>query len=197
MEELAHETTMVPSDWITLAAVIVALAIGIISLLHTGSIQRRQYRHQLLQEIIDWAVNVQLYDLHTDVSDFRDIVKQLLGKQNVTKDELEAMSKAMIRAYENIDIGNRWVAFKRVIAQGEHILDLSDELSDSLASKVKLLRIHIQAHVKLIERHVDEPKEVYKQRISLHRPFLDTSAIEVIHEALRIRRVTNRWYRFW
>ena len=62
MEELARETTIVPSNWIILVAVIVALAIGIISFLHTVSIQRRQYRHQLLQEITDWAVNVRLYD---------------------------------------------------------------------------------------------------------------------------------------
>jgi len=45
-------------DWITLAAVIVALGIGVASILHTQSLQKRERRERLLNEIIEWAIDV-------------------------------------------------------------------------------------------------------------------------------------------
>ena len=46
---------MVISDVITLAAVVVALAVGVGSLLQTLCIQKKQYKERLLNEIIEWA----------------------------------------------------------------------------------------------------------------------------------------------
>jgi hypothetical protein len=45
-------------DWITLAAVIVALGIGVASILHTQSLQKRERKERLLNEIVEWASNV-------------------------------------------------------------------------------------------------------------------------------------------
>jgi len=42
--------------WITVSAVIVALGVGTASLVHAKRIQKKQYRHKLLDEIIEWAV---------------------------------------------------------------------------------------------------------------------------------------------
>ena len=45
-------------DWVTLLAVIVALGIGVASILHTQSLQKKERRERLLNEIIEWAVDV-------------------------------------------------------------------------------------------------------------------------------------------
>jgi len=49
---------MEPAGWIMLAAVIVALGIGVASILQTQSLQKRERRERLLNEIIDWALEV-------------------------------------------------------------------------------------------------------------------------------------------
>ncbi|MFC1929455.1 hypothetical protein ACFLW6_01110 [Chloroflexota bacterium] len=52
-------------DWITLSAVLVALGIGVASILHTQSLQKRERRERLLNEIIEWAK--QSYELFYDL----------------------------------------------------------------------------------------------------------------------------------
>ena len=42
-------------DWITLGAVVVALSIGVASILHTRSLQIKERRERRLNEIIEWA----------------------------------------------------------------------------------------------------------------------------------------------
>lgn len=45
-------------DWITLSAVIVALGIGVTSILHTQSLQRKERKERILNEIIEWSVEI-------------------------------------------------------------------------------------------------------------------------------------------
>ena len=45
-------------DWITVGAVIVALGIGVASILQTHRLQKRERRERLLNEIIEWAIDV-------------------------------------------------------------------------------------------------------------------------------------------
>jgi len=44
--------------WITLSAVIIALGIGVASIIHTEIIQKREQRRRLLNEIAEWATKV-------------------------------------------------------------------------------------------------------------------------------------------
>jgi hypothetical protein len=46
---------MEPAGWITLAAVIVALSLGLSSLIQTHKLQKRERKERLLNEIIKWA----------------------------------------------------------------------------------------------------------------------------------------------
>jgi hypothetical protein len=46
------------SDRITLAAVIVALILGVSSLIQTQRLQKRERKERLLNEIIEWAIDV-------------------------------------------------------------------------------------------------------------------------------------------
>ncbi len=54
------------SNWITLTAVIVALGLGLSSLIQTHRLQKRESRERLLNEIIEWVSDVKLRTLHAD-----------------------------------------------------------------------------------------------------------------------------------
>ena len=61
------------TGWITLAAVIVALGIGVASILHTQSLQKRERKERLLNEIIEWAVSG--LKLNSDLLSFTESVR--------------------------------------------------------------------------------------------------------------------------
>ena len=65
-------------DWITLSAVIVALGIGVASILHTQNLQKKERRERLLKEIIEWAIDISKWrpkEIHRDLMGIRDKVK--------------------------------------------------------------------------------------------------------------------------
>ena len=43
------------TDWITLAAVVVALGLGVASIIQTQKLQKKERKGRLLNEIIEWA----------------------------------------------------------------------------------------------------------------------------------------------
>ncbi len=45
-------------DWFTLGAVIIALFFGVWSIIHSNLIQKKQLRHSLLRELIEWCVQI-------------------------------------------------------------------------------------------------------------------------------------------
>ena len=49
---------MVIGDWITLTALIIALTLGVWALVQANRMQKRQYKHLLINEIIDWATEI-------------------------------------------------------------------------------------------------------------------------------------------
>ena len=54
-------------DWITLGAVIVALGIGVASILNTRSLRIKERKERLLNEIIEWATEIHTATLKTDL----------------------------------------------------------------------------------------------------------------------------------
>ena len=55
-------------DWITLAAVMVALGLGVASILHTSSMQKGERRERILNEIIEWAIQSSECDVIPETS---------------------------------------------------------------------------------------------------------------------------------
>jgi hypothetical protein len=77
-------------DWITLSAVIVALGIGVASILHTQSLQRKERRERFLNEIIEWseAVHKAIWmakkeTIESDIESISDNILFLLGQSVV------------------------------------------------------------------------------------------------------------------
>ncbi|MDD5288613.1 MAG: hypothetical protein PHY28_05820 [Dehalococcoidales bacterium] len=55
------------NSWITLAAVFVALSLGVASLIQTKQIQKRERKERLLNEIIEWATEIHTASLKTNL----------------------------------------------------------------------------------------------------------------------------------
>jgi hypothetical protein len=89
-------------DWVTLGAVIVALGIGVASILHSRSIQKKERRERLLNEIIEW---ISEFKRKTVPTDFNQVM--LAGKRKyefISSALTDAMLKAelmKLRATEN------------------------------------------------------------------------------------------------
>ena len=48
-----------PGNWITLGAVVVALAIGVASLCLTRHLQKEEHKQRLLKEIFEWVLDIE------------------------------------------------------------------------------------------------------------------------------------------
>jgi len=65
---MCYNDGMSISDWITLSAVVVALGIGVASLLQTQRLQKRERKERLLGEIIEWAEYIKNASVTPDFS---------------------------------------------------------------------------------------------------------------------------------
>jgi len=72
-------------DWITLGAVIVALSIGVASILHTRSLQKKERKERLLNEIIEWAIKVRKYIYSFDSGGFNSELERSQAKEKIEK----------------------------------------------------------------------------------------------------------------
>lgn len=54
-------------DWITLTAVMVALGLGLSSLIQTHRLQKRERKERLLKEIVEWVTDIQKVSLEVDI----------------------------------------------------------------------------------------------------------------------------------
>jgi DNA-directed RNA polymerase subunit F len=109
-------------DWITLGAVIVALGIGVTSILHTQSLQKRERRERLLNEIIEWTIRVA-----TSVTSFP------------TYAEIKDMWVYNIMTAG--DESNRYESLER---QGEYIRKIALKLEESLGNAVEEVMSNIK-----------------------------------------------------
>jgi hypothetical protein len=95
-------------DWITLAAVIVALGIGVASILHTESLRKRDRRERLVTEIVNWVEDVisvtqslttnRRFELTLDYSQYF-----------VQLDILNAKKNYLLGLVNNRDVGNIFI----------------------------------------------------------------------------------------
>jgi signal transduction histidine kinase len=65
--EWLQDWALVIGAGITLLAVLVALGIGIASILHTQSMQKRERKERLLDKIVEWVTDIQKASLEVDI----------------------------------------------------------------------------------------------------------------------------------
>ena len=168
-------------DWITLGAVIVALGIGVASILHTRSLQQKERRERELNEILEWAIGISTcvfsvpYTMPLeDIKARQDenVLERIVRRHNLT-------------TYTNLRLKYQTLAKKYIYF--EHISHkYSEELSNSvkeLSRQLNIIITNIQQCIKDVNRNKSENLESLKiDESELHK-----RADAVIEEATKIK----------
>ena len=128
-------------DWITLVAVLVALGIGVASILHTRSMQKRERRERLLNEIIEWGESIRK-------SSFVFNLAELISVLQLTGDNKRRVLALKID-YECRIVGARYTYLKNIASE----LDVSvqsaiEDVSANLAKHIQLLGLEFDGKTK-------------------------------------------------
>ena len=118
--------------FLLLVAVVVSLVIGLRSLRQTESIQKREARHALLKEIVEWATNVGGWR-----SEYRTAIKELLGKKD----------KRGQQEYLFIHITEVKEGLMGMVGKGQYISEVAGAFGDSLKDAVEMLRGVLDGYV--------------------------------------------------
>ena len=176
MNWLASDLINAVSAGLTLIAVIVALILGISSIRETRNVQKREFRHRLLKEIADWAMELQRTELEFNIP--------LVTNPNINNIESTVEGNTLLR-YGSLFGKNEYV---KAIAQGafkEELLPTIEEtiriftaylylrstvFGMSLEESFKGTAIHIIEEVKaeLADNHksMNDLKDEYARRLA-------------------------------
>ncbi len=169
--------------WATLAAVLVALGIGVASLHQTKRIQQRQYRYGLLSEIIEWTM---------DIANWRFVHRKAVGDMLEKKDrkEQQLFLYAHIVEVKETFMGmrgrNQYVS---VVAKEVFELSLQEaarKLQDEVEAYVEFLDNWQHAMADAIQKGIDDKQE-NRDKANQHEQQLDQYVDEVMREAARTK----------
>lgn len=152
-------------DWITLGAVIIALTIGILALLQTNRIQKRQCKHLLINEIIDWATEI--------VKSIRVENVPIVG--NI--DLVTARKRVLVSKYFQL-----WGLDTKTDYM-KHIATFFPEVSE----KVTEIQQNLNALPKVFDEVMGKNEEKFEDILSPYFSRLDESAEEVIKLAIQVK----------
>ena len=176
------------SDWITLAAVLVALGLGVSSLIQTQRLQKRERRERLLNEIIDWVVNI--LKLDSDLDSFTESIRLGISQLSIrTVDKLYSETVAFRDEGEYIKktanmAGNK--ANDAVVKLQNELIDIAKLLNqlmilDGLVGSPDILELITTEDVDLKDK---DPKKATVER---HRKNLAQLCKLIIEEAAKIK----------
>jgi len=123
---------------IMLMAVFVALGMGITSILHTQSMQKRERRERLLNEIIEWAVDMTKGELLMDFADVKSI---------------QGIRRARLYLYVTLD--KLQFTFKQARTRGRYISRIVSILGKDLQKAVEDLIRTLEAHIQVLKECMD------------------------------------------
>ena len=156
---------MVIGDWITLVAVIIALTLGVLALIQTNHIQKRHYKHLLINEIIDWETEI--------VKSIRTENMPIVGSTD--------LATARKRVF-----GNKFFQLWGLDAKTEymqHIATFFPKVSD----KVTEVQLNLNTLSKVFWEAADKKEEKFEDIVDPYFRRLDKSAEEVIQLAIQVK----------
>ncbi len=151
--------------------------------------ESRDRKERLLNEIIEWAIDVSQCEFMADVSDLREIVSKYIGtKQEGDIRQKDANFKKDLKAAMIVDMGNVLIRYRAFTVRNLYIVDVADTFGGDLKKATDLLCIHVQAHTRLLEKLQDQYDELHEERVSKHSPYLEQYALNVTKEAVKLKR---------
>jgi hypothetical protein len=145
-------------DWITLAAVIVALGIGVASILHTQRLQKRERRERLLNEIIGWAIRAARCGYEERIA-----LPAVFNKYTKPKMELEALdavaTTARVLSIEGSYISNIALAFSDFPNLNLKVTDVVSKLDIVWRQAFKYMQEYPKEHKLPGKKEIKELRE--------------------------------------
>jgi hypothetical protein len=174
------------SAGIMLLAVFVALGIGVASILHTQSMQKKERRERLLNEVTEWAVDMTKGELLMEFADVK-------GIKDIRK----------TRLYLYVTVDKLQFTFRQARTRGLYISRivsiLGADLQKAVGELVRNLEVHIQALKECMDTvdspALDSPAQertlnvaiAAARKITDSKKLVDKSANKVIEEATKIK----------
>lgn len=134
-------------DWITLSAIIVALGIGVASVLHTQNMQKKERKERLLNEIIEWAENTYKCGVESNYWNLNNIVSKYFDKPHDKKSLLAELS--LYNFTGSIELSSAYVIVER---ESNYIITISSIFGISMQNSVKRLQESLKEHINLIDK---------------------------------------------
>jgi hypothetical protein len=140
-------------DWITLGAVIVALGIGVASILHTNSMQKRERKERLLNEIIEWAEDIR----QSSAEDINP--NKVLLDSPVMQISSQTGFLRLHKRYQ--DLNTRSAYMKETISKvfGRELLSALEKVIQELDNNIKILQICLTRKAEENFNQVEECKK--------------------------------------
>ena len=118
-------------DWITLSAVVIALALGLASLIQTNCIQKTERKQRLLNEIIDWATDV--------------------GKCGSHIDFLLLAAELDEEPWGELNLPTLQSSLRELKQRGEYMVKVADTLEKPLLTSVQKVKGKVTEYLKAID----------------------------------------------
>lgn len=151
--------------------------------------EERDRKERLLNEIIQWAIDVSNCEFMTDVSDLREIASKYIGtKEEGNIRQKDTNFKRELKAAMIVDMGNILIRYRAFKVRNLYIVDVADTFGGDLKKATELLCIHVQAHTRLLEKLQDQYDELHEERVNKHSPYLEQYALDATKEAVKLKR---------
>ncbi|MGB2814737.1 MAG: hypothetical protein WBC50_07950 [Dehalococcoidales bacterium] len=119
-------------DWITLGAVIVALGVGVASIIHTNILQRKARKERLLDDIIEWAMSIE--------------------SRGIEKDVLMSRNQRDLKSFMFDSFGKMKFNLEASLIRSQHILSIASSFGKELNNRVNVLIIQTYQYIEAIEK---------------------------------------------
>ncbi len=188
-------------NWINLIAAILVgggtLFLGIMAwraIRQTRNIQKAEKKERLLNEIIEWAIDVatcensvsieepsliftKLYDKDLRAYDIKDKVKLAQG---IMQDHKRVWQSRYMNLHRN---------YQRLDARGEYILSLSDNKDfESIINTVRAVKAQISDYLEILWKYMEDiDDKLQQEKVTEQGKKLNKSAIQLIKEATKIK----------
>jgi len=187
------EWALVISAGITFLAVIVALGIGISSLIQTKRLQQSERRERLLNEIIEWALDVAKCGSTVNIQSPQPFYSVLVEKDflKLSREEKEILLKGLKKDDERIWRSRHMeLIFKYQVAdaRGEYILEISNLQYFNISAKVSEVKGNLKNTLEIYWNYLkDITDESIMDKVTEWEHKLQESAVSLIKEATKIK----------
>ena len=157
-------------DWITLGAVIVALSIGVASILHTQNLQKKERKERLSNEIIEWA---------------EDIRRSSSESIDPNKIEFDAQPMQIASQMDFLRLRKRYQDLNTKSAYMKEAI--SKAFGDNLLSAVEKVIQKLDEAIEILEGCITSKAKENSEKVEKYKRSLDCCAEELIIEATKIK----------